>query len=342
MSIHTTKWTRVVALVGGTGLVIASSGFGAVYAYTVGIQHGIVLAGLTITFAVALELIKPLAVHGAFVAWGSWRTWGKALALSILGLVAVAYSLTAELALTASSRGDLVASREHASDASTRAKERHQRAKAELGTLKPSRPTGELEALIEAKEAKRQSTTALEAELGRAKRKAELEGMLERSEDTLAVTPAVKSSDPGATALATYLGTMGIAVAVETLGQYLILVPVLALELGSALAMVLVASLSPSVKEPQIQIVEPRGSHAMVPDIPLLTDRSTRQRDAVARLIENHLRDHGGSVNGSERSLAKAVGTSKPTLRRALQSMAASGALALNSSKRGTVLTLLA
>jgi hypothetical protein len=55
-----------------------------VYAYTIGIHHGILLAGLTITFAVALELVKPLAISEALKAWASWRTWGRAVALSIL------------------------------------------------------------------------------------------------------------------------------------------------------------------------------------------------------------------------------------------------------------------
>src|SRR5215470_4994459 len=105
MSSYTTNASRVVSSIACCGLVIASAGFGAVYAFQIGIQHGIVLAGLTVLFAVALELAKPLAISEALKALGSWRTWPRAVALSILGLVAIVYSLTSELALTAASRG---------------------------------------------------------------------------------------------------------------------------------------------------------------------------------------------------------------------------------------------
>jgi hypothetical protein len=351
MQIHTTRGVRTTAIVASTGLVLASAGFGAVYAYQVGIHHGIVLAGLTVLFAVALELIKPLAIHSAFVAWSSWRTWHHAFALSVLGFVAVCYSLTAELALTASSRGDLTAKREQASGASVRAKEAHQRAKQELASLKPSRSVGELTALVDSarprcrvyvSSGRRQTVcskpASLVAELGRAKRRAELEAVLATAEDTLAHTPAVKSSDPGATALATYLGIMGFGVAVETLGQWLILVPVLALELGSALAMVLVAVCSPARVEPLLVHPEPHTGTIVTPLLPV----PTTHRQAVAKLIENHLRNHGGTIRANERSLARQLGTTKPTLRRAIQAMAGTGVVALAASKQGTQLTLLA
>lgn len=364
MSKYTTPLVRVVAVVACTGLVVASAGFGAVYAYTIGIQHGILLAGLTVLFAVALELIKPLAIHGAIGALASWRTWPRALALSVLGIVAVAYSLQAELALTASSRGDLTAKREQASDASVRAKESHQRAKRELASLKASRPIGELEALVESarpvcrvqvdgrgRQTVCSKPSHLVAELGRAKRKQELEEVLASADTALASGPAVRGVDPGSTAIATYLGTMGYVVQVETLGQWLILVPVLALELGSALGMVLVSAVSGTrregpfpVEEPAVAILEPlpenHVNHPPQPAIKLLPDRSQATRDAVSRAILDHLKNHGGSISGSERALARITGTSKATVRRSALGLASAGVLTLEPSKQGTVISL--
>src|SRR5262245_52958478 len=142
MPTHTMPALRVVASACACGLVIASAGFGAVFAWQIGIQHGIVLAPLTVLFGVALEGIKPLAISAALQAFGSWSLV-CGLALLALGTIAIAYSLTSELSLMAGSRGDVTAKREQASDASQRARESHQRAKTELSTLKASRPIGE-------------------------------------------------------------------------------------------------------------------------------------------------------------------------------------------------------
>src|SRR5262249_24248074 len=110
MHIHTTPLVRVVSKVAATGLVVASASFGGAYAYRVGIHGGMFLAGITILFAVALELAKPLAITQAFQCFGEWRPV-RGLFLSVLGVLAVAYSLTSELALMAGSRGDLAAQR---------------------------------------------------------------------------------------------------------------------------------------------------------------------------------------------------------------------------------------
>ena len=113
-------------------------------------------------------------------------------------------------------------------------------------------------------------------------------------------------------------------------------VPVLALELGSALAVVLVNAMPR--REPPITVLEPLPmNHVVHPSVPLLP----KPRDDVQRLLVNHLRNHGGSLNGSERSIAKAVGTSKPTVRRAIHALAAAGVILPEATKAGTVLKLL-
>jgi hypothetical protein len=356
MTTHTMGAVRLTATVAAVGLVIASAGFGAVYAYTIGIQHGILLAGLTVLFAIALELIKPLALHGAFESLRTWRTWPRAVALSILGIVAVVYSLQAELALTASSRGDLTAKREHASKATNRAEDRHRRAKAELATLKPSRPVAELQALVdngrpvcrvEVQGPSRQTVCAkpshLVAELGRAKRKAELEGILDKADTALATGTTVGTADPGTAAIKTYLASVGVVVAAETLGQWLNLVPVLALEFGSALSMVLLSALQPRIREPLIQVVDPpvvlTGPAAGPQPLRLLPDHS-QHKEAVARRLLDYLRDHGGSVAGDERGIATLIGTSKSTLHRVSRGLAETNLITICTSREGTILKL--
>ena len=117
--------------------------------------------------------------------------------------------------------------------------------------------------------------------------------------------PGVQSeADPGTTSIATYLASFGLAISVTTLAQWLNLVPVLALELGSALAMVLVAAVTPPRKEPStepqtvtLEPVETRPER-------LLPNHSVC-RQAVARDLMVHLENHGGTIAGNERSLAR-------------------------------------
>ena len=92
MQADTTIAIRAVACCSAFGLVIASAGFGGVYAYRVGIEHSYLLAGLSVTFAVALELCKPLAIQAALEAFGRWNPI-RGLLMALLGLIAITYSL---------------------------------------------------------------------------------------------------------------------------------------------------------------------------------------------------------------------------------------------------------
>lgn len=332
MTTHSTNIARVVASVACTGLVIASAGFGAAYAYSIGIQHGYVLAGLTITFAVALELIKPLAISGAFQAFGTWKI-GRGLALSVLGLVAVAYSLQSELSLTAASRSDLVAKRSLEGTTATTDKAKYDAAVDELRLIHPSRTVPEVDAdIVRTKNLR--TIAKLKGEKARTERREKLQAIVSNYRPGMA-----KVADPGSTAIQTYLSSVGVSVKADTLAQWLVLVPVLALEIGSALGMVLVNAM-PRREPPMIVVEPPSPVHVVHPDIKLLPDLNAATRETVGQLIMNHLRTNGGSVSGSERGLAKLIGTSKPTLRRSIQSLTAAGLVLARPTKRGTELTL--
>jgi hypothetical protein len=319
-------------------LVIASAGFGAIYAYRVGIQHSVALAALTVVFAVALEGIKPLAIAQAFQSFASWAPI-RGIALAGLGIIAVAYSVTSELALMSASRGDLTAERLRVSETGNIARDRYTNAKTELGRLASSRTVLEVEALIGAfkpicrmvrGDSVCSKPVPLIAELARAKRRQELEAILGAAGVQIASGPAVTVADPGASALVTYLSALGISASPDLVAQWLNLVPVLALELGSALAGVLVASVS-------------HGRVKTLVSTPLLLAAPTAvERDRVSQGIVRQLQANGGSLRGTQRSLAKDLGADRNTVSRALNSLVASGVIVVATSKRhGSLLRLI-
>ena len=95
--------TNFPARISALGLIIASAGFGATYAFQSNQSHGMALASLAVLMAVSLEIAKPLAVARTFDALKSWSI-GKAAMLSLLAAVAIGYSLTAELSLITARR----------------------------------------------------------------------------------------------------------------------------------------------------------------------------------------------------------------------------------------------
>lgn len=104
---------RRIGVAGALLLIGASATLGAYYGHTVGAH---VHAALGVVFAAAAlggELLKPLAVQGAFDSFRS-REWMRGLSCATLAAACIVYSLAAELSLAAGSRGDLAASRQAA------------------------------------------------------------------------------------------------------------------------------------------------------------------------------------------------------------------------------------
>lgn len=81
----------------------------------------------------------------------------------------------------------------------------------------------------------------LKAELARAERIEGLKAHYEATEAALANIGGRRVADPGAPALSSCLSALGVNVSAETLGDYLVLVAVVALEIGSTFAALLVA-----------------------------------------------------------------------------------------------------
>ncbi len=253
----------VVAILAASLLVIASTGFGAYFAWSLNATHAGPIAYFAVAMAIGLEVAKPVAVHGLFRALGSWR-FGQAAALSVLAIVAIGYSLTAELQLMARARSDALADRMHASGATIDVRGRLAGLKGELAAVGPARPAAELEALAGPKaaavrgidctapvDAKQRSAcndfATFRAEQARAAARAELRERIEAAEHDVATAGAPRSIDPAAQAFASYLAAFGVHVEPNRIGDWFTLVSVLALEAGSMFAAVLVTACRPNV-----------------------------------------------------------------------------------------------
>jgi CRP-like cAMP-binding protein len=127
--------------------------------------------------------------------------------------------------------------------------------------------------------------------------------------------------------MVTFLAALGVSASESVVAQWLALIPVLAIEIGSALAGVLVSSLS-HLRVTTIEAVP----------VPLLP--SNTERDKVASQLLSHLRANGGALLGSHRVLARELGADRNTVSRALNSLEESGLVAVATSKAGTALRL--
>lgn len=241
-----------IARAGAFLLIAASAALGTINAANLGAHYGAAVAWAFAAMALGGELLKPVAIERAFAA--GWRRPVQALACLVVAGVAIAYSLTAELAFSAGARGDLAATRKAAVQAASNADAAAKRAADELARLKPARPVAELEALVAgAKQVCRVDVSlqgrntvcskppALLAELGRAKRRAELEAAIGQAQ---APAGAVGEADPQAAAVVAYLAAAGVQAKADTVATWLHLLPVLLLEVGSAFGLLVAAGVA--------------------------------------------------------------------------------------------------
>lgn len=364
-----------IAQASAAALVAASAGFGAVYAWTTGSHHGPVLGSLTVLLALGLEGAKPFAIEGAFSAFRSW-SFGRAAALATLGVASVLYSLSAELSLVASIRADRAAERTHAADQTAAVRARYGATKDELAALPASRPAGTIEADV----ARLKTTPGLVScddptatgfgpisrrvcgELAALKGEAEVTAQRERLKQALALAerdlgnagPATTKADPAASALATYAEAVGYRLQPATLSEWLTLIPVLALELGSALALVLVngtrrstpaAVLGTPSRAPPEHHPEgrPASNIDLTPDAgigPVDGQPADPWTGTTPVALRAYLEGAGGTVRTGQRALARALGASTTDLHRTLHSLASAGVIAMTTAPTGTELRL--
>jgi hypothetical protein len=324
------------------------------------------IGGLSVLTALGLEGAKPFAFEGAVAALRSWSPV-RAAALAALGTVAIAYSLTAELSLMAATRADASAKRTQDSATAAAAKARYAATERELETLPVTRPVAALNAEI----ARLRTTpglapcydiaapsfgptsrrvcahiATLTAEAATTTRRAELQAALASAERDIAAAPLATEADPAAAALTAYLAVLGVPSEAETLSKWLALVPVLALEVGSALAVILTGGtvtgrerLHPAASAPRSAIASDFGAERTLGRPEAIAAQTPAIGGLKSALLE-HLRGCGGQLRTGQRSLAKALGVSTTELHRAIHALAATGVIALSTAPTGTELRL--
>jgi len=369
------KIAQTLAGMSAAGLVFASAGFGAVYAGTAGAPHGWLMSSLMVCMAVALECAKPLAVASALSAFRSFAIF-RGGALALLAVVAIAYSLTAELSLMATARGDLVAQRRADARTAKSVDGQRNRVEAELSQLAGVRPSATVKAEIGGlladprvgdcsvmdgprSKAVCPRVAALRVELGDSERREKLETDLLGLQSTPgAPSAADQSADPGAHALSVYLAVLGFNLPDRLLTDWLVLIPVVALELAAALAMVLVQSVSgvqPATQiAPAFELIRdscptahsrtasldskmPRtrpnsvskARHAKHASKRGLGQRVVVSKTDAQRRVISLIRDNGGKLDrASARGIACLIGGKKSTVHSALVSLIAAGVVA--------------
>lgn len=175
----------------------------------------------------------------------------------------------------------------------------------------------------------------LQAELGKAQTREKLEVALGEIASGSNVVQ-VGSSDPGSIVLASYFSTLGVVIPVEIVGQWLVLVPVLALEIGSAMAALLVP---PTITTPVNSKCERTGYAGELGNVGSRRGARVARRETEEQILRQ-LKDQGGSMWGSERGLSQELRVSKPTVRRALQTLDAEGRIKRSTSHRGTFISI--
>ncbi len=337
----------LTATIASVMAITASVGFTGYFSYRVGLEHSLLLAILSATFAVSLDLMKPLAVHSALRSLTSFQ-FVKGLLCLLLALVAIIYSLTSEISLMSTSRGDLIAKRENAIAVNKEALNTYERWKQQLGQLSPSRPAAELQAKIHSIESlpgilingkpcggiyngivtktNCPIRSNLIAELGRAKKRTKLEELILGYQRNQKGNKPVKQSDPGSESLSIILLSLfGLKIEPQFISQWLPVIGVIGLELASSLGLVLVNSLNGSCQ--MVQVGQSKGHSNL--------------KDEIAQKLVNKLIENGGHFCLSERAMAKYCQTSKATVRRTINTLSNNGIIHSNASKSGTTLTLL-
>jgi hypothetical protein len=328
----------------------------------------IIWASLAAAVAVVFALSWPALIRSVEA-----RRWSAALMALVALLLAGGYSVTAALGSAAGNR--MQAERTESASAGSRDRTQafYDAAKAELATLKPARAVAELEALAARQQCRivvtngRRDTVcgpppAVLAELGRAKRRAELEGTMQRASDALASGPA-KVANSDAKALARYLTALGLDVGAERLNDLLVLLAVLMVECGGGLAlsvgMALAATRCVGAETPETERSE--GASLVVPGTApntlntaapsawnaergaskvFRTPSAQRLPPVQDANILAIVRAAGGSLQTSTRRLGVQLGRPGATVHAELRRLAGAGLVMLNADSRGTRITL--
>jgi hypothetical protein len=343
---------------GAAALFSAASGItNLLYGIAKGTDFGTSLVWGTVSVAVSVvfALSWPAVILSA-----DRKQWSRAAMALIALLLTGTYSVSAALGSAMGGRANAAIEQKDISDKRAKAQASYDGATTELTALKPSRPVAEVEALVESARPQcrivvtlnRRDTVcakpaALTAELGRAKRRAELEQKIERARTELANSGPAKLANSDAVALATYLQGLGLPIDAERMNKLLVLLAVLIIECGGGLALAVgmalgdkafaaqtvhrgtVHSNAPPIKEMPAAPIEITPAHTV--HSPTLS-----ARDRLLQMV----RDDKGVLRTGHRALGEALGISATRAGQLLKQLAEDGAIRVRAGKTGTVVTL--
>jgi hypothetical protein len=361
VSIPTTTaspWPPRAAYFSAAVFIGASGATNVIYGWQKGtdLPTSFVWAGVAGAVAVIFALSWPALIRSVEA-----RRWSAAL-VSLLALVlAGTYSVTAAVGSAAGGRTNAATQETAVTDVRTKAQAAYDAAKAELATLKPSRPVAELEAMRGGwRRAYPNQPWALEPELARAKRRAELEAKIERATGDLAKTRPAQVANSDAKVLARYATAIGFEVTADRLNDLLVLLTVLMIEAGGGLSLALGMALgaapvaralmpadAPVSKRPRTPpanaVADARTTPDATPNAASVRVERTRPVSVVhPSELTYWLRLQGGRAETSMRRLADALGRSPSGVHDELRRMVASGLVTAASGPRGTVISFAA
>jgi hypothetical protein len=188
---------------------------------------------------------------------------------------------------------------------------------------------------------------ALNGEIARTRRRAELQAVIAGLTDAMPASAAVGAADPASSAISTYLAALGIVVPADVLARWLTLVPVLALELGAALAAVLMDAVAaepkaitktadaPKLGASTVHLSDVSGQPADKPQ--KTSGRQVRRPASRQQRILDALKKRGGKIEASSvRKIAGLIRGRRSTVHAALGMLLAAGTVV----KAGRTLTL--
>jgi hypothetical protein len=362
-------WPARLAYVAAALFTAASSGTNLIYGWNKGTDFSgsLVWAAVSVGVSIVFALSWPALLRNIDA-----LCWSRASVALVALLITGAYSISAALGSAMGGRTNAAATETAITDARSRAQAAYDGARAELAGLKPSRPVAELEAFLAAAKpvcrivvlvGERQTVcsppASLVAELGRAKRRAELEMKLEKVRMELARIEPARAANSDAVALAIYLAALGISIGADTANRLLILLAVVVIECGGGLALAVGLSLS---ERPERRVSErafPSRAPAFAANTANSNDDGVRtrpersldamtlapvrgcSRNAVGQRLVEALRGRGGLVQSSIRRLALHLGTTPTTLHTAVRELIAARVVAVDAGRQGSVFRLL-
>jgi hypothetical protein len=361
-------WPARAAYFSAAIFITASGTTNIIYGWNKGdtLATAIVWAGVAGAVAIVFALAWPALIRSVDA-----KRWSAALIVLVTLLLAGTYSVTAALGSAAGGRANAAATESATTDARTKAQAAYDAAQAEMAKLPNARPVAELEALLASAKPQcrivvtlnRRDTVcgppaALLAELGRAKRRAELDAKIDGASAELTSIQPARIANSDAKALARYLGAVGLELTTDRLNDLLVLLGVLMIEVGGGLSLAVGMALSgPPGRTTEVSADTADGEawtartlSASVPDAlpdtapgqpghsrPVIPDRCPASTVQPSDLTQ-WLRLQGGRAETSMRRLASALGRSRSGVHEELRRLVASGLVTAACGPRGTVL----